>query len=334
MRALFALVLALSVPLGTMTAQAGDGASTANLNVRSGPGAGNPRVGGLEPGDVVQILRCNADAWCQIAGAGQEGWVASRYLTAGPSYPPLDPRCRWELDVTLADPQFRAICPAGVEPPPPPPPPGDLACFYAEPNFGGARTCLEVGDYPALTGGLAGTISSLQISGEARVRLCTERDLGGICMDWLESALTLDPRLDDAAQSAKVYLGYLPPPPPPPPVVHAEGTVEVPVNGRANLDRGVAGPAGADLWWRPMPDGGDVLAPVNGAQVSLADGSDRDLYDCRTESFSETPVAMASLEDGAVLCLKTNLGRMGRARIDARTGTALTLDYVTWARGQ
>ncbi len=313
---------------------AGEGASTTHLNVRSGAGTANPRIGGLAPGDVVQIIRCDADGWCQIAGAGVEGWVASRFLTAGPSYPPIDPRCRWELDVTLADPQFRGACPAGIEPPAPPPPPGDLACFFAEENFGGTRTCLEPGDYPTLPPEQDDSFSSVQVSGEARVRLCVDADLGGTCMDWLDSALTLDRRLNDAASSVKVYVGYLPPPPPPPPVVHNEGTVTLSLNGRANVDQGVAGPAGADLWWRPTESEKHLLVPVNGAQVSLGDGSDRALHQCETERYDETPLDMARLTDGAVVCLKTNMGRVGRIQVTQADGGNLTLAYVTWAREQ
>ncbi|MDF0598593.1 SH3 domain-containing protein [Psychromarinibacter halotolerans] len=310
---------------------AGQGTSTTYLNVRSGPGSGNAVVGGLNPGDVVEILRCDADAWCQIAGVGMEGWVASRYLTAGPEYPAVNPGCTWSLDVTLPEPQFRATCPPGVEPPPPPPPPGDIACFFAEPSFGGTRTCLDVGDFARLDPDLSGTFSSVQISGEARVRLCTEPDLGGVCMDWMESTLALDPRLDDSAMSAKVYVGYLPPPPPPPPVVHSEGSVELTLNGRADLDQGDSGAAGADIWWRPQGGDSQVIVPVNGAQMSLADGSDRSLHDCRAERFDATPIDAASLTDGAVVCLKTNLGRVARFLVATEGGSALTLDYVTWA---
>ncbi|MDF0602591.1 SH3 domain-containing protein [Psychromarinibacter sp. C21-152] len=327
-----ALLLAAAAGLAAPAARAGEGASTTWLNVRSGPGAGNARVGGLAPGDVVEILRCNADAWCRIVGSGQDGWVASRYLTAGPNAPEADPRCSWELQIDRPDPQFRAVCPAGVEPPAPPPPPGDIACFYERENFGGTRTCLEVGDYATLAPGLDDTFSSVQVSGEARVRLCVDPALGGTCMDWLESAPSLDRRLDDTASSVKVYVGYLPPPPPPPPVVRSEGLVPVTLNGRVNLDLGRPGPAGADIWWRPANGDAAVIEPVNGAQLSLGDGTDRSLHDCVTESFDERPLDFAALTDGAVVCLKTNLGRVGRFQVSKVGGDTLDLAYVTWAQ--
>lgn len=309
---------------------AGEGASTTYLNVRGGPGTGNPVVAGLAPGEVVQIVQCNADAWCQISNAEKDGWVAARFLTAPPDAPAMDPRCRWELNTTLIEPTFQAICPPGVEPPPPPPPPGDLACFFERENYGGARTCLDPGDYLTLEAGLDNTISSVQVQGEARVRLCTEADLGGICMDNLENATALDRRMDDTASSIKVYVGFLPPPPPPPPIVHVEGEVALSLNGRANLDTGSDGPAGADIWWRRVDNATRILVPVNGAQLSMGDGSDRSLHDCRKEVFVETPVALDALKAGMVLCLKTNLGRTGRIALTEVAASGLDIAYVTW----
>ncbi|MEM1386024.1 MAG: SH3 domain-containing protein [Pseudomonadota bacterium] len=310
-------------------ALAGEGSSTTFLNVRTGPGTGNPVVAGLAPGEVVDILQCSGDGWCQIAGGGKEGWVSARFLTAPPSAGQADPRCRWDLDLTGIDPVFRAVCPAGVVPPEPPPPPGDLACFYADKNYGGARTCLDPGDYATLDAGVDNTFNSVQVQGEARVRLCTEPDLGGICMDWLENATVLDRRLQSQASSVKVYVGFLPPPPPPPPIVHVEGTVTIPINGRANLDTGRPGPAGADIWWRRDADGIRLL-PVNGAQLGLGNGSDRSLFECREEAFTEAAVGSAALLPGTVVCVKTNLGRTGRVEIGASEASGVEVMFITW----
>ncbi len=328
--ALFAYALTAAALLPVPAAHSGEGASTTYLNVRSGPSAGNARVGGLAPGDVVSILRCETSGWCQVAGAGVEGWVSARFLTAGPSRPQLDPRCSWQLDVTLPDPVFNALCPPGVEPPPPPPPPGDLACFFERDNFGGTRTCREVGDYPVLPLEENDRIGSVQISGEARVRICEEPELGGACVDLLENALSLEKRFEDNVSSLKIYTGFLPPPPPPPPEVHAKGTVELTVNGRANLDSVRPGPAGADIWWRPMRGDLQLLEPVNGAQLSLGDGNDRDLQACRAESYSETPLDAASLRDGAVVCIKTNLGRTGRFQVVEADKDRLSVGFTIW----
>ncbi|MFN4253560.1 MAG: S8 family serine peptidase [Saprospiraceae bacterium] len=46
------------------------------LNVRSGPGVGNPKVGELKLGDVVSVLETTADGWFRI---GEKRWVLGKY---------------------------------------------------------------------------------------------------------------------------------------------------------------------------------------------------------------------------------------------------------------
>ncbi len=56
------------------------------LNVRSGPGTGNPVVGALANGDSVRMLRCQdvgASRWCEIemmTDMRERGWVNARFL--------------------------------------------------------------------------------------------------------------------------------------------------------------------------------------------------------------------------------------------------------------
>lgn len=47
------------------------------LNVRSGPGVGNAKVGELKLGDVVSVLETTADGWFRI---GEKHWVLGKYV--------------------------------------------------------------------------------------------------------------------------------------------------------------------------------------------------------------------------------------------------------------
>ena len=68
------------------------------LNVRSGPGTGNPIVGALANGDPVNVIGCQRAAntqWCEIemvTDMRERGWVAGRYLSAAATSPPTPPR--------------------------------------------------------------------------------------------------------------------------------------------------------------------------------------------------------------------------------------------------
>ena len=62
------------------------GTATTDLHIRAGPGTGYPILGGLEPGQSVQITGISPDSgWWQIrfSGAADErGWVSATYVAA------------------------------------------------------------------------------------------------------------------------------------------------------------------------------------------------------------------------------------------------------------
>ncbi|MDU8913596.1 SH3 domain-containing protein [Aestuariicoccus sp. MJ-SS9] len=64
------------------------------LNVRSGPGTGNPIVGALANGDPVRVMGCQSvgnTRWCEIemiTDMRERGWVAGRYLSAAAASAP------------------------------------------------------------------------------------------------------------------------------------------------------------------------------------------------------------------------------------------------------
>jgi uncharacterized protein YraI len=57
--------------------------ATADLNIRSGPGPQFPVTGVINTGEQATINGClEGSKWCQVSGAGGEGWAYSDYLTA------------------------------------------------------------------------------------------------------------------------------------------------------------------------------------------------------------------------------------------------------------
>ena len=53
--------------------------STANVNVRSGPGGGYGVVDVLRRGDRVEVTGCRG-GWCYVEKRGPDGWVSANYL--------------------------------------------------------------------------------------------------------------------------------------------------------------------------------------------------------------------------------------------------------------
>jgi len=57
--------------------------ATTDLNVRAGPGPQYPVTGVINAGEQATINGCiEGSKWCQVTGAGGEGWAYSDYLSA------------------------------------------------------------------------------------------------------------------------------------------------------------------------------------------------------------------------------------------------------------
>lgn len=64
-----------------------------DLNVRTGPGTGYPRIRTLPGGTSVQVEGCTPDNWCEIVAYRVRGWVSGNYLDGygRPSYQAAPP---------------------------------------------------------------------------------------------------------------------------------------------------------------------------------------------------------------------------------------------------
>lgn len=58
--------------------------TTANLNMRTGPGTNYPVITTVPRGGGVTVFGCTADyRWCDAAFANAKGWVSGKYLSYG-----------------------------------------------------------------------------------------------------------------------------------------------------------------------------------------------------------------------------------------------------------
>ncbi|MBO6756778.1 MAG: SH3 domain-containing protein [Roseibium sp.] len=89
---LLVISVAFWIGAGAALAQSGPAIAytTANLNVRAGPGTNYPVITTLPRGAGVTVFGCTADfKWCDAAFTNVKGWVSGRYLSyagAGPYY--------------------------------------------------------------------------------------------------------------------------------------------------------------------------------------------------------------------------------------------------------
>ncbi|AXE37388.1 septal ring lytic transglycosylase RlpA family protein [Acidipropionibacterium virtanenii] len=57
--------------------------ASAAVNVRTGPGTSNARIGVLYPGDEVAATGSSVDGWTPVTYQGRKAWVSTRYLAGG-----------------------------------------------------------------------------------------------------------------------------------------------------------------------------------------------------------------------------------------------------------
>jgi hypothetical protein len=321
-------------------------------------------VGKLSPGELVDITECSPSGFCYVDRSGApDGWVSAQYLTSpddaaddgdtADNPPSSDNKdCSFGFNIGPGGPNLNINCgdgnpgpfppgPPGPGPgpfppgPPGPPPSGDVACFYTGSNFNGQSFCMGPGQRNFLAGGFNDRISSVELHGAARARICADPNLGGYCRNINSDTPNLPPVINDRTSSLRVYVaGPLPPPPPPvppAPVTYSTGPINLMQTYEADLDQGNVGGPGSDIWYEAVTATNKFITPRNGARLALGDGSNRGFAGCSTESFSAQRISLYDVPVGTYVCVRTSEGRISQFRLNGFAGTTMKLGYTTWA---
>lgn len=320
------------------------------VNVRTGPGTSYGIVDQLTAGEVVEVTECAPSNFCFVERDGPDGWVSATYLQpieaddeemeegAG-----ANPDCSFGFVVGPSGPQLSINCGDAPMPPVPPPPPEPdedepEACFYTGNNFNGDEFCTGVGIRNALNATFNNKISSVQLSGGAKARLCDGPNLTGTCRNVNVDTAPLVPAINNKASSLTVYVGAaplplppLPPPPMPVPDTFSTGLIDLQQTFTANLDNGTVGGAGADIWYQAVTAVEKYITPRPGVGIAVGDGSNRGFDGCSVESFTNSSVPLADIPPGTYVCVKTNQGRISQFRVNGFVGTTMKIGYTTWS---
>lgn len=350
-----AAVAAAGLLMSASTVFAIEAAAKSAVNVRTGPGTSYAKVDALTAGEVVEIIECAPVGWCFIQHEGPDGWVSGSYLV------PVDvvdeddfedgggsnPDCSFGFTIGSGGPSLSINCgdgpigPPSPPPPPPPPAPSAEACFYTGADFSGSRFCMGVGIRNSLNATFNDKITSVELSGGAKARLCTNANLTGTCRTVTSDTDQLSNIINNKASSLTVFTGPAPADPPilidppivipVPPTTHSTGPIDLQQTWDMNLDNGATGDAGGDVWYRAVTATEKYLQPINGGRLSLVDGSQRGFNGCKTAAFSTARLALVDLPVGTYVCAKTNEGRISEFRINGFVGTTMRIGYTTWA---
>ena len=206
-------------------ASAMEAAAKSAVNVRTGPGTGFSVVDKLEADEVVDITECAPSGWCFIEHSGPDGWVSSSFLVPADeesddeesSGSGANPDCGFGFSVGPSGPSLTVNCGDAAPPPPSPPPAADdegddeadgpQACFYVDAGFDGASFCMAEGTKNSLNNTFKDKITSVEVSGGLKAKLCVDNNLGGYCKTVTSDTDDLPSQIDNKANSILVFTG-------------------------------------------------------------------------------------------------------------------------------
>jgi hypothetical protein len=145
-------------------------------NIRKAPSPTAKKLGTLSAGTQVEVDPDSCtNGYCQLDNDfGPQGWVGEDFI------------------------EFEDAAPEEPE---------EVAevCFYDKSNFGGASFCLEPGDVQQkLSSSWNDRISSIEITGDISVDLCSDKNLYGTCGTFASNAKSLPAKLNNKVTSIEV----------------------------------------------------------------------------------------------------------------------------------
>lgn len=185
----------------TMALAAPNAIVTNDANVRAKPKSSAAIVNSVAEDDMVTVLSCQG-SWCKVKIPGPDGWVKKSVLEA------LDDEgdstgVPFSFGMTMGPGGPTISFGVGDAPVPPPAPP--QACFFKGPNYTGESFCAVPGESDGgMAGGWNDNISSVSLSGGAKVKLCVDPFMGGACVTYATSKPGIG-GYDDAVSSFAVY---------------------------------------------------------------------------------------------------------------------------------
>ena len=365
----FRTTWAIALAVGGLVASVGaasaiEAAAKSAVNVRTGPGTSFSVVDKLEADEIVDITECAPSGWCFVEHTGPDGWVSASFLIPADeesdeeesSGGGSNPDCGFGFSIGSGGPSLTINC--GDAPPPPPPPAADdeeddggdeadgpQVCFYTNSGFDGASFCMAPGTKNSLNSTFKDKITSVEVSGGLKAKLCVDNNLAGYCKTVTTDTGTLPNQINNKANSVLVFSGAEPVGPillnPDviqilpgllTPQTYSTGPIDWKQTWEINLDNGTqAAGAGNDLWYHAVTDTEKYIDPINGAKIAIGDFGQHGWDGCKTQSFTSAKLALSDAPVGSYICVKTNEGRISEFRVNGFNGTTLKIGYTTWA---
>jgi hypothetical protein len=186
----------------------------ADTSVKETPDSNSAAKYVLRAGEVHDV-NCGSIEWCFVDTPAGGGYIPAASVGAAASQQPQQPSGGGGGGGGNNNfPGFSLDFNFGNNNPPPRPGRPDFdddddfaeVCFFTSSNFRGRSFCVEPGDAAdRLPSNVNDAISSIEVTGDAEVEVCTDRNLRGTCSTIRRDTSRLNSRLNDRISSFEVY---------------------------------------------------------------------------------------------------------------------------------
>lgn len=123
--------------------------------------------------------------------------------------------------------------------------------------------------------------------------------------------------------------------PPQPPRTHKTGPLVIPQTYLADLDTGIVGSQGADIWFQAQTATARFITPRNGAKIGVAGTRSIGLRGCERLTLTNRSIPLSAVPAGTYVCAKTDQGRYSQFKVTRAIGSSpgiLHIGFTTWKR--
>jgi hypothetical protein len=144
---------------------------------------------------------------------------------------------------------------------------------------------------------------------------------------------TSTPSASPTQSATATYNPTISPSPTSTPPIQSSGELSLAPGDAIDLDNLTLNSGDEDLLYQVDTNNYHWLTPENKAMIGVFSSQEPSLPECQSASMSHAPIAVESLPVGTYLCYTTNVGRLGRALLEAvdPSNFTLTLGLLTWA---
>lgn len=201
-----------------------------------------------------------------------------------------------------------------------------FVCIYTEESFGGYSLCRPIGFGAELIGVFEKHVNSIRIFGQARLKICTDEKLSGLCGTIVGSRKKISRRLKNKTMSFKILTAKKTDSSPVIKEEPLENKHTLLFDQSIDLDDGKI----ADLKFGKLKNGILVLMPLNGVTKTRALSKFAGKDGCKALRNSQEASSLISIKPGKFMCIFTSEGKTAQLKFESVNDKEIAFAYSVY----